>query len=147
WVRDGAGGRAPRLGADRGREALARHLALPLLAVRRGRHRQAPQRPVSGMPAPRPRRRAARRGSPVDKSAARGIMRHRGGRPRACIPLSEDDMRDGRAWPFPLSRIAASGGRVLVAVLALAALVAAAAPAVAETRFVFANESPYDTLD
>src|SRR5437667_5707570 len=39
-------------------------------------------------------------------------------------------------------------GCARLAVIVLAALViATAAPALAETRFVFANESPYDTLD
>src|SRR5438309_2837301 len=39
-------------------------------------------------------------------------------------------------------------GYARLAVIVLAAMViATAAPAVAETRFVFANESPYDTMD
>ena len=38
---------APRLRADRRRQALARHLRLSLLALRRGRHRRPAQRPVS----------------------------------------------------------------------------------------------------
>src|SRR5947208_14389778 len=39
-------------------------------------------------------------------------------------------------------------GCARLAVIVLAAMViATAAPALAETRFVFANESPYDTLD
>src|SRR5947209_20550062 len=39
-------------------------------------------------------------------------------------------------------------GYARLAVIVLAAMViATAAPALAETRFVFANESPYDTLD
>ncbi len=45
-LRHGADRRTPRLGADRGRQDVARHLAVPLLALRRGRDRQAAQRPV-----------------------------------------------------------------------------------------------------
>src|SRR5918911_122772 len=43
-------------------------------------------------------------------------------------------MTDRRAWPL-----------VVLTVLVLAAM--PAAPAAAQTRFVFANESPYDTMD
>jgi len=42
-------------------------------------------------------------------------------------------MSHGRAWLIPL--------------LLLVVVVLTAAPAPAQTRFVFANESPYDTLD
>ncbi len=42
-------------------------------------------------------------------------------------------MTHGRAW--------------LILILLLAAMVLPAAPTLGQTRFVFANESPYDTMD
>ena len=46
-LRDGAGRGPPRLRADRRRQGLARHDRVPLLALRRRRHRPAAQRPVT----------------------------------------------------------------------------------------------------
>ena len=59
-------------------------------------------------------------------------------------------MTHARAWLacFSISRGVRAGGWLALAALALAvAFAAAVTPAAAETRFVFANESPYDTMD
>src|SRR5713226_5402122 len=45
-------------------------------------------------------------------------------------------------------RVARMGGSLaLIGMILMAALPLAATPSAAETRFVFANESPYDTMD
>src|SRR5262245_12443288 len=68
--------------------------------------------------------RASRRGSPAVNQGQGGIdMTHR------------------------CARLASISAGALIAMILMAALTFAVTPAAAETRFVFANESPYDTLD
>src|SRR5713101_7031602 len=57
------------------------------------------------------------------------------------------DMRYGRVWLASLSKIAATGGVLAAAAMLIAGLAITVTPAAGETRFVFANESPYDTMD
>ncbi len=60
-------------------------------------------------------------------------------------------MRQRRAWLASIRRgrtVGWTGGSLALVALVLAvALATAMKPAAAETRFIFANESPYDTLD